>query len=86
MSDDAAFRGDLLHVVTRGEVPPARRRLGRLLVWGSFGVFLATFLAVALDDAGRIDLPSTTWRPARSGGSSSATAGSTWCAAPRPRC
>lgn len=64
MSDDAAFRGDLLHVVTRGEVPPARRRLGRLLVWGSFGVFLATFLAAALDDAGRIDLPFTTWRPA----------------------
>ena len=64
MSDDAASRGDLLHVVTRGDISAGRRRLGRLLVWGSFAVFVLAFAAVALDDAGALDLPSTTWRPA----------------------
>ena len=64
MSADSHHEGDLLHVVTSDEISSGRRRLGRTLVWASFAVFAATFLAVAMQDSGRIALPFTTWRPA----------------------
>jgi multiple sugar transport system permease protein len=55
--------GDLLHVVTRDDLSPARRSAGRALMWGSFGLMLLVALAQALDAAGRLDLGLTDWRP-----------------------
>lgn len=55
--------GDLLHVVTADAIGPERRRLGRALVWGSFGVLVLTFVAVALAKGGALPLDIATWRP-----------------------
>ena len=55
--------GDLLHVVTRDDLSPARRATGRALIWGSFGLLVLVALAQTLDAAGRVDLGLTNWRP-----------------------
>ena len=56
--------GDLLHVVTNDQISDRRRRVGRLLVWGSFGVMVATFLVLLLSERGQIGLEIDNWRPA----------------------
>ncbi len=48
--------GDLLHVVTSDQITPRREALGRLLVWGSFGVLVLTFAVLGLGRAGVIGL------------------------------
>lgn len=55
--------GDLLHIVTDDGIAPGRRTLGRLLIWGSFAVLVATALLQWQDAAGRIDLGFANWRP-----------------------
>ena len=55
--------GDLLHVVTRDDIPPARRTLGRALIWGSAGVLAAVALAQTLQETGALALGFETWRP-----------------------
>ncbi|MDU8942824.1 carbohydrate ABC transporter permease [Ovoidimarina sediminis] len=56
--------GDLLHVVTSDEITPARRALGKTLIWGSFGVMVAAFLILGLAETGRIAMEVQNWRPA----------------------
>jgi multiple sugar transport system permease protein len=55
--------GDLLHVVTPDNISQGRRRLGRGLIWGSFGLLLLVALLQALQVTGRLDLGFTNWRP-----------------------
>jgi multiple sugar transport system permease protein len=55
--------GDLLHVVTPDNISQGRRRLGRGLIWGSFGLLLLVALLQALQVTGRVDLGFTNWRP-----------------------
>lgn len=52
-----------LHVVTADDIPDARRRFGRAIVWGSAAVLGLVLLVQFLDQAGRIDLGFATWRP-----------------------
>lgn len=52
-----------LHVVTADDIPDARRRFGRAIVWGSAAVLGLVILVQFLDQAGRIDLGFATWRP-----------------------
>ncbi|KMW58944.1 Glycerol-3-phosphate ABC transporter, permease protein UgpA [Candidatus Rhodobacter oscarellae] len=56
--------GDLLHVVTSDQIGPARERLGRGLIWGSFGVMVLAFVYCTLADNGALGLELTNWRPA----------------------
>lgn len=56
--------GDLIHVVTSDEISPARRRLGKLLFWGSTAILALTFLWLGLSEAGAIDYEVSNWRPA----------------------
>ena len=58
------MQGDLLHVVTSDAISPERRRLGKTLIWGSFGVMVAVFVVLGLSEAGRIGIEFATWRPA----------------------
>jgi len=57
-------RGDLLHVVTLDEISPGRRRLGKVLIWGSFAVMVGTFGVLVLAEYDRIGVRFETWRPA----------------------
>ena len=52
-----------LHVVTEDRITPARHAAGRAMVWGSLALLGCTALVQALDQAGRLDLGLTTWRP-----------------------
>ena len=56
--------GDLLHVVTSDEITPARKTLGKTLIWGSFAVMVAAFLVLGLAETGRIGMDVENWRPA----------------------
>lgn len=56
--------GDLLHVVTDDQITPQHEVLGRLLVWGSFGVLVLTFVVLELSRAGMIEPDVETWRSA----------------------
>ncbi|MAQ83786.1 carbohydrate ABC transporter permease [Psychromarinibacter halotolerans] len=60
----SAEEGDLLHVVTDDNIGPGRKRLGHLLIWGSFGLLVAVFAVLSLAQAGRIGLEFGNWRPA----------------------
>jgi multiple sugar transport system permease protein len=55
--------GDLLHVVTLNDIPPARRAFGRALIWGSFAVLIAVAALQTLQAAGALDLGFSSWRP-----------------------
>lgn len=57
-------QGDLLHVVTDDEITGRRRVFGKLLIWGSFAVMLATFAVQWLAQDGTIALSFANWRPA----------------------
>jgi len=55
--------GDLLHVVTNDNIPPARKRLGQGLIWGSAALLLAVAAAQLLQSLGRADFGFGNWRP-----------------------
>ena len=57
-------QGDLLHVVTADDIGEGRRRMGKLLIWGSFAVMVAAFAYCALAQGGVAGLDLETWRPA----------------------
>lgn len=57
-------QGDLLHVVTADEIGADRRRLGKGLIWGSFGLMVAAFVYCALAQRGAMGLELESWRPA----------------------
>ena len=54
---------DFLHVVTRDDIPARRRAFGRGIVRGSAALLGLVILLQFLDQAGRLDLGFTTWRP-----------------------
>ena len=56
-------QGDLLHVVTADHISPARRTLGRALIWGSFAILIAVALIKILQVRGALDIGLPTWRP-----------------------
>jgi multiple sugar transport system permease protein len=56
-------QGDLLHVVTADDIPPARRALGRALIWGSFAILVAVAVVKVLQVRGTLDVSLPTWRP-----------------------
>ena len=60
MSGKASY----LHVVTRDEITPRRAALGRWLMWGSFALMVATFVALWLGQRGTIPQFADNWRPA----------------------
>ncbi|MCU0801522.1 MAG: sugar ABC transporter permease [Rhodobacteraceae bacterium] len=55
--------GDLLHVVTNDNIPEARRRLGRGLIWGSAGLLLLVATLQTLQVLGWRDFGFANWRP-----------------------
>ena len=57
-------QGDLLHVVTDDDIGESRRRMGKVLIWGSFAVMVGLFLFCALAQRGSIGVELENWRPA----------------------
>ena len=57
-------QGDLLHTVTSDTITPGRRSMGRWLMWGSFGLFVAVVLVQTLYTRGAIGFGWENWRPA----------------------
>jgi multiple sugar transport system permease protein len=55
--------GDLLHVVTADDISPERRRLGRVMIWGSAGLMAVVACVQAFDALGYLDIGFATWRP-----------------------
>lgn len=55
--------GDLLHTVTADAISDTRRRVGKALVWGSAGLFLALAAWQMAFDTGRVTSGFDTWRP-----------------------
>lgn len=55
--------GDLLHVVTNDDISPARKALGKGLIWGSAALLVAVALAQTLQATGRQDFGFANWRP-----------------------
>jgi multiple sugar transport system permease protein len=58
-----AAQGDLLHIVTRDDIPAGRRAAGLWLMSGSAALLLAVAAAQALDEAGVLAIGFATWRP-----------------------
>lgn len=56
-------RGDLLHTVTADDISHARRRVGKMMVWGSAAIFLTLTALQFLHDTGRSSVGFATWRP-----------------------
>ena len=56
-------QGDLIHTVTDDAIPPARQRLGRALIWGSFGLMVCLAAVQALAEMQITSLAFATWRP-----------------------
>lgn len=57
-------QGDLLHVVTADDIGEGRRRIGKMLIWGSFAVMVLAFVYCALASRGAIGVDLENWRPA----------------------
>lgn len=55
--------GDLLHIVTNDNIPPARRAFGRAIVWGAGLAMLAIAAAQTAQVAGHADFGFANWRP-----------------------
>ena len=55
--------GDRLHVVTRDDISPARRRLGRAVAWGTFALFAALALTQTAHVLGWTTAGFATWQP-----------------------
>ncbi len=58
-----AEEGDRLYVVTADEISDRRRALGKLLIWGSFGLLVAMFAVQWLAQAGTLPIDFASWRP-----------------------
>ncbi|HSO48582.1 MAG TPA: hypothetical protein VLQ68_11700, partial [Rhizobiaceae bacterium] len=56
-------QGDLLHTVAPDDIAPARKSLGRLLVFGTGAVLAAMILLQALHDNGYVTFGFDGWRP-----------------------
>lgn len=56
--------GDLLHVVTDDDISEQRQRLGKALVWGSFGVMVLGFVYCIVAARGALGLELANWRVA----------------------
>lgn len=54
---------DHLHVVTSDDISDSRRRMGRMLVWGSAALMALVALAQTAQQMGWQDFGFTTWRP-----------------------
>ena len=54
---------DLLHIVTNDNISNSRRRLGRLLIWGSAAVLVAVAVMQSIQTAGGYDFGFSNWRP-----------------------
>ena len=59
----SSTEGDLLHVVTADDISDSRRRFGRVIVWGAFGVLIAVAGIQWADATGRLALGFTSWQP-----------------------
>jgi multiple sugar transport system permease protein len=59
----AMSTGDLLHVVTNDNIPEARKRLGRGLIWGSAAVLLLVAILQTMQVLGWRDFGFANWRP-----------------------
>lgn len=55
--------GDLLHTVTADDISDTRRRLGKLLVWGTAALCAMLAINQFAYQAGRVDTGFETWRP-----------------------
>ena len=55
--------GDLLHVVTADTISPARRALGRSVVWGAAVLVALVVILQILDQTGRLSIGWTSWQP-----------------------
>jgi multiple sugar transport system permease protein len=55
--------GSLLHVVTNDNISPARRNLGRALVWGMAGVLIIIAAMQTWQAMGRAEFGFDNWRP-----------------------
>lgn len=55
--------GDLLHVVTNDDISDARRRFGRMIVWGSAALMVVVAAAQAIQASGSTDFGFASWRP-----------------------
>jgi multiple sugar transport system permease protein len=55
--------GDLLHVVTNDNISDGRKRLGRMLVWGSAGLMLLVAAMQTMQVLGWRDFGFANWRP-----------------------
>jgi multiple sugar transport system permease protein len=55
--------GDLIHVVSHQDITESRRRIGRILIRGSFLVLMAVLVAQTLQVLGVIDFGFTNWQP-----------------------
>ncbi|MEX0345449.1 MAG: carbohydrate ABC transporter permease [Rhizobiaceae bacterium] len=56
-------QGDLLHTIEAQTISDSRKRLGKLLLWGSFALLTVAFLVQAFRDAGMTDWGFANWRP-----------------------
>ncbi len=56
-------QADLLHVVTSDHISPQRAAFGRMLVWGSAGLFIAIVIAQMLFEYGKTSIGFDNWRP-----------------------
>src|SRR5262245_20459105 len=59
----AVSADDLFHVVTRDDIPDVRKRLGKLIIRGSFLVLVAVAGAQLLQGLGVVSLGFTNWQP-----------------------
>ena len=55
--------GDLLHTVTTDNISDSRKRLGKLMVWGSALLCLSLAVIQGAYQAERINIGFETWRP-----------------------
>ena len=54
---------DLLHIVTNDNISAGRKSAGKVMIWGTAAILLATALAQFLQMEGQSDFGFTNWRP-----------------------
>ncbi|WP_298435378.1 carbohydrate ABC transporter permease [uncultured Jannaschia sp.] len=52
-----------LHIVTEDRITPARRAVGRTMIWGGLALLVAVGALQWFDQTGRLDLGFESWRP-----------------------
>ena len=55
--------GDLLHTVTTDNISDSRKRLGKLMVWGTALFCVTLALQQTIYQSGRVSIGFETWRP-----------------------